>query len=74
MSAYGAPQAEAGADDRPHLMSDEELRGWLRVAGGSQRWGDVLAAATVRLSGDIRQRVLAEAREAAQHTSAAEQV
>jgi surfactin synthase thioesterase subunit/acyl carrier protein len=35
VSAYGAPRAEAGTDDRPHLMSDDELRGWLRSVGGS---------------------------------------
>ncbi|MFJ4003854.1 thioesterase domain-containing protein [Streptomyces sp. NPDC090023] len=36
VSAYGAPRGEAGADDRPHLMSDDELRSWLRNVGGSQ--------------------------------------
>ncbi|MFF8902467.1 thioesterase domain-containing protein [Streptomyces lydicus] len=36
VSAYGAPGGEASADDRPHLMSDDELRGWLRDVGGSQ--------------------------------------
>ncbi|MFD8410904.1 thioesterase II family protein [Streptomyces sp. NPDC059650] len=36
VSAYGAPRGEAGADDRPHLMSDDELRGWLRSVGGSE--------------------------------------
>jgi surfactin synthase thioesterase subunit len=30
VSAYGAPRGEADADGRPHLMSDDELRGWLR--------------------------------------------
>jgi surfactin synthase thioesterase subunit/acyl carrier protein len=35
VSAYGAPLGEAGADGRPHLMPDDELRGWLRNAGGS---------------------------------------
>ncbi|MGY3676627.1 thioesterase domain-containing protein [Streptomyces sp. TE33382] len=35
VSAYGAPRGEAGADGRPHLMSDDELRGWLRNVGGS---------------------------------------
>ncbi|MFF9171797.1 MULTISPECIES: thioesterase domain-containing protein [unclassified Streptomyces] len=35
VSAYGAPRGEAGADGRPHLMSDDELRGWLRSVGGS---------------------------------------
>lgn len=35
VSAYGAPRVEAGADGRPHLMSDDELRGWLRNVGGS---------------------------------------
>lgn len=35
VSAYGAPRVEAGTDDRPHLMSDDELRGWLRSVGGS---------------------------------------
>lgn len=35
VSAYGAPRGEAGADDRPHLKSDDELRGWLRNVGGS---------------------------------------
>ncbi|EFL19872.1 alpha/beta fold hydrolase [Streptomyces sp. C] len=35
MSAYGAPRGEADTDDRPHLMSDDELRGWLRSVGGS---------------------------------------
>ncbi|MFI1884858.1 thioesterase domain-containing protein [Streptomyces jumonjinensis] len=35
VSAYGAPRGEAGADGRPHLMSDAELRGWLRNVGGS---------------------------------------
>ncbi|MFE1782472.1 thioesterase domain-containing protein [Streptomyces sp. NPDC059506] len=34
VSAYGAPRVEAGTDDRPHLMSDDELRGWLRSVGG----------------------------------------
>ncbi|MDT0321414.1 thioesterase domain-containing protein [Streptomyces millisiae] len=34
VSAYGAPRA--GADDsHPHLMPDDELRGWLRSVGGS---------------------------------------
>ncbi|WP_256987550.1 thioesterase domain-containing protein [Streptomyces sp. BR123] len=36
VSAFGAPQAEANAAGRPHRMSDEELRGWLRSVGGSQ--------------------------------------
>ncbi|MFP1629855.1 thioesterase domain-containing protein [Streptomyces sp. 5K101] len=36
VSAYGAPRGEAGADGRAHLMSDDELRGWLRKVGGSQ--------------------------------------
>ncbi|MDH6128818.1 thioesterase domain-containing protein [Kitasatospora sp. GP82] len=35
VSAYGAPRGEAGTDARPHLMSDDELRGWLRNVGGS---------------------------------------
>lgn len=35
MSAYGAPRGEADADGRPHLMSDDELRRWLRSVGGS---------------------------------------
>ncbi|MDT0453782.1 thioesterase domain-containing protein [Streptomyces hesseae] len=35
VSAYGAPRGEASADGRPHLMSDDELRGWLRSVGGS---------------------------------------
>ncbi|GAA4947906.1 hypothetical protein GCM10023205_04880 [Yinghuangia aomiensis] len=35
VSAYGAPRGEAGADSRRHLMSDDELRGWLRNVGGS---------------------------------------
>ncbi|MZD56769.1 thioesterase domain-containing protein [Streptomyces sp. SID5606] len=35
VSAYGAPSGEAGADGRSHLMSDDELRGWLRNVGGS---------------------------------------
>ncbi|WP_433855258.1 thioesterase domain-containing protein [Streptomyces kronopolitis] len=35
VSAYGAPRGEAGADGRPHLMSDDELRGWLWNVGGS---------------------------------------
>ncbi|MFE7132463.1 alpha/beta fold hydrolase [Streptomyces sp. NPDC057638] len=35
VSAYGAAQGEAGIDGRPHLMSDDELRGWLRNVGGS---------------------------------------
>lgn len=35
VSAYGAPRGEAGADGRPHLMSDDELRCWLRNVGGS---------------------------------------
>ncbi|TGB08712.1 alpha/beta fold hydrolase [Streptomyces sp. MZ04] len=37
VSAYGAPRGEAGADGRPPLMSDDELRGWLRTVGGSPR-------------------------------------
>ncbi|MFD8414029.1 thioesterase domain-containing protein [Streptomyces sp. NPDC059650] len=36
VSAFGAPHTEASAADRPHLMSDEALRGWLRSVGGSQ--------------------------------------
>ncbi|MCX4804642.1 thioesterase domain-containing protein [Streptomyces sp. NBC_01214] len=35
MSAYCAPRGEAGADGCPHLMSDDELRRWLRSVGGS---------------------------------------
>ena len=35
MSAYGAPRGDAGADSRPHLMADDELRAWLRSGGGS---------------------------------------
>lgn len=37
VSAYGAPrgEADADADSHPHLMSDDELRGWLRSVGGS---------------------------------------
>lgn len=35
VSAYGPPQGEAGVDGRPHLLSDDELRGWLRNVGGS---------------------------------------
>ncbi|MGW0578612.1 thioesterase domain-containing protein [Streptomyces sp. NPDC002920] len=35
VSAYGAPRGADGADGLPHLMSDEELRGWLRNVGGS---------------------------------------
>lgn len=35
VSAYGAPRVETGADGRPHLMSDDGLRGWLRNVGGS---------------------------------------
>lgn len=35
VSAYAAPQGEAGADSRPHLMADDELRAWLRSGGGS---------------------------------------
>ncbi|MFE7403061.1 thioesterase domain-containing protein [Streptomyces sp. NPDC057557] len=35
VSAYGAPRGETEADGRPHLMSDDELRGWLRNVGGS---------------------------------------
>ncbi|MFZ3492125.1 alpha/beta fold hydrolase [Streptomyces sp. 5.8] len=35
ISAYGAPRGEAEAAGRPHLMSDDELRGWLRSVGGS---------------------------------------
>ncbi|WP_331752326.1 thioesterase domain-containing protein [Streptomyces chartreusis] len=35
VSAYGAPRVEAGTNDRPHLMSDDELRSWLRNVGGS---------------------------------------
>ncbi|WP_055522749.1 thioesterase domain-containing protein [Streptomyces graminilatus] len=35
MSAYGAPRGEADADGRPHLMSGDELRRWLRSVGGS---------------------------------------
>ncbi|WP_338675850.1 thioesterase domain-containing protein [Streptomyces sp. SCSIO 30461] len=35
VSAYGVPRVEAGTDDRPHLMSDDELRGWLRDVDGS---------------------------------------
>ncbi|WP_433549178.1 alpha/beta fold hydrolase [Streptomyces sp. CA-294286] len=35
VSAYGAPRIEASTDDRPHLMSDDELRSWLRNVGGS---------------------------------------
>ncbi|MFD8897538.1 alpha/beta fold hydrolase [Streptomyces ardesiacus] len=35
VSAYGAPQGEATADSSPHLMADDELRGWLRSGGGS---------------------------------------
>ncbi|MFE8941089.1 thioesterase domain-containing protein [Streptomyces sp. NPDC007872] len=36
VSAYGAPRVEASADERPHLMSDDKLRDWLRDVGGSQ--------------------------------------
>ncbi|WP_418154264.1 alpha/beta fold hydrolase [Actinoalloteichus caeruleus] len=35
VSAYGAPHGEASADSSPHLMADDELRGWLRSGGGS---------------------------------------
>lgn len=35
VSAYGAPQDEAGADGIRHLLPDDELRDWLRNAGGS---------------------------------------
>ncbi|WP_225882439.1 alpha/beta fold hydrolase, partial [Streptomyces aureocirculatus] len=35
VSAYAAPQGKAGADSRPHLMADDELRAWLRSGGGS---------------------------------------
>jgi surfactin synthase thioesterase subunit/acyl carrier protein len=35
VSAYAVPPGEAGAEGRPHLMSDAELRGWLRSVGGS---------------------------------------
>lgn len=35
VSAYAAPQGEAGTDSRPHLMADDELRAWLRCSGGS---------------------------------------
>ncbi|KAB7835507.1 thioesterase domain-containing protein [Streptomyces mobaraensis] len=35
VSACGAPRGEAGPDDRPHLMSDDEMRSWLRTVGGS---------------------------------------
>ncbi|MCZ1006748.1 thioesterase domain-containing protein [Streptomyces lydicus] len=35
VSASAAPQGEAGADSRPHLMADDELRAWLRSGGGS---------------------------------------
>lgn len=35
VSAYGAPRVEASTDDRPHLMSNDELRAWLRNVGGS---------------------------------------
>ncbi|MDX3275222.1 MULTISPECIES: alpha/beta fold hydrolase [Streptomyces] len=35
VSAYGAPRGEASADSGPHLMADDELRGWLRSGGGS---------------------------------------
>lgn len=35
VSAYGAPQREEGTGGRRHLMSDDELRDWLRNAGGS---------------------------------------
>jgi len=60
----------------PSPVLGDSLRD-LSVRGGDRRTigsGDVLAAATVRFFGDIRQLVLTEAREAAQHTSAAEQV
>jgi surfactin synthase thioesterase subunit/acyl carrier protein len=35
VSAYAAPPGPPGADDYPHLMGDDELRRWLRNAGGS---------------------------------------
>ncbi|MFD7551446.1 alpha/beta fold hydrolase [Streptomyces sp. NPDC059816] len=35
VSAYGALRSEAGTEGRPHLMSDDELRSWLRNVGGS---------------------------------------
>ncbi|MFK0244491.1 thioesterase domain-containing protein [Amycolatopsis azurea] len=35
VSASGAPHAEACTGERPHLMSDKELRRWLRDVGGS---------------------------------------
>ncbi|GGV27012.1 hypothetical protein GCM10010495_48820 [Kitasatospora herbaricolor] len=35
VSAYGAPRGAADADAHPHLMSDDELRDWLRDVGGS---------------------------------------
>ncbi|MGW1500949.1 thioesterase II family protein [Streptomyces mirabilis] len=35
ISAYGAPHGTAGADGRRHLLPDDELRDWLRNAGGS---------------------------------------
>ncbi|MFD6334855.1 thioesterase domain-containing protein [Streptomyces niveus] len=35
VSAYGAPRGETDADDRPHLMPNDELRRWLRSVGGS---------------------------------------
>ncbi|MGV9266678.1 alpha/beta fold hydrolase [Kitasatospora sp. NPDC003701] len=34
VSAYGAPEVDAGGSS-PHLMSDDELRAWLRNGGGS---------------------------------------
>jgi surfactin synthase thioesterase subunit/acyl carrier protein len=35
VSACGVPNDEAGADGDRHMMSDDELRGWLRNTGGS---------------------------------------
>ncbi|KFZ80828.1 thioesterase [Amycolatopsis sp. MJM2582] len=35
VSASEAPNTDAVTDSRPHLMSDEELRRWLRDVGGS---------------------------------------
>ncbi len=34
ISSYGAPCGEAGADGTRHLLSDDELRDWLRHTGG----------------------------------------
>ncbi|MGW2476996.1 thioesterase domain-containing protein [Streptomyces sp. NPDC001665] len=35
VSAYGAPRDKTGTDHRPHRMSDDALRAWLRSCGGS---------------------------------------